>query len=64
MLSFSENSRKQEIIHHASTFLNLQSVTVVTVVTVFSAYPHLPLFRGNLLYIYYIYNKLNIIITI
>ena len=38
---------KKSIINHRTHFHH-QSVTVVTVVTVFSAYPHLPLFRGNL----------------
>ena len=41
-----QESKKSSI--NAHTFLNPKSVTVVTVVTVFSAYPHLPLFRGNL----------------
>ena len=48
MLSHPENSRKQESIINHRTHFHPKSVTVVTVVTVFSAYPHLPLFRGNL----------------
>ena len=51
MLSYSETSGSKKSSINAFPFLNPKSVTVVTVVTVFSAYPHLPLFRGNLLYI-------------
>ena len=65
MLSYSENSRKQEIIHQCFHLPQPPKRDSCDSCDSFSAYPHLPLFRGNLLYIYnYIYNKLNIIITI
>ena len=64
MLSHPENSRKQEIHHQPRTHFHLQSVTVVTVVTVFSAYPPTSLSLEVTYNIYNIYNKLNIIITI
>ena len=65
MLSYPENSRKQEIHHHPPNPFPPPKRDSCDSCDSFQRLPHLPLFRGNLLYIYkYIYNKLNIIITI
>ena len=54
MLSYPENSRKQEIIHQCFPLPQPQKRDSCDSCDSFQRLPHLPLFRGNLLYIIYI----------